>query len=132
MRCRVVGDNCIARVAQSGLLPGNSERRGSVTCLEKARASKAGRHRIRAGDLIEREIAGRRAGSVGDARAALCAEGKCDGLASHARGSSTNGEYSGKSDKVMVVACSSASVGECGGRRGYHKRLKEIPDVGST
>src|SRR5437899_10949571 len=130
MRCGVIGDNCVTRVAKSGLLFGNGERCGRVTCLEQSRASKAGRHRIGAGDLIEREIARRRAGGVGDACAALCAEGKCDRLASHARGSSTKGEYSGKSDKVVVVACSSASVGDCGGGRGYHKGLKEISDVG--
>ncbi len=88
--------------------------------------------RVGTGNLIEREVARGRAGGVCDTHAALCADSECDGLAGHPRRSSAKSEYTGKSDIVVEVASSSASVGERGGRRGHHKGLEEIPDVGQT
>src|SRR5580693_9401295 len=132
MRCGVIGYHCIARVAQSSLLLGNGERCGCTTRLEETRAGKGRGQRVGTWNLVECEVARGRAGGVGDTHAALCTDIECDGLAGHPRRSSAKSEYTGKSDIVVEVASSSASVGERGGRRGHHKGLEEIPDVGQT
>src|SRR4029077_6455579 len=132
MGCRVIGYDCIARVAQSSLLLGNSERCGCTTWLEEASARKGRGHGVGTGNLIEREIARGRAGGVCDTCATLCADGECDCLGGHPRRGSAKGKYSRKSNIVVEVTSSSGSVGERGGRRGHHKRLEEIPDVGQT
>src|SRR4029453_4933899 len=116
MRCGVIGNDSIARVVQRSLLTSDRERCGCTTRLEEASAGKVRGDRVGTGNLIERKVARGRAGGVGDTCTTLCADRERDFLRGHPPRSPPRGKDSRKSNIVVVIASSSASVGERGGR----------------
>src|SRR5258705_12139222 len=114
MRCGVIGNDGIARVVQCSFLTSDRERCGCTTRLEEASAGEVRGDRVGTGNLIERKVARGRSGGVGDTCATLCADRECDCLGGHPRRSSAKGKYSRKSNIVVVVASSGASISERG------------------
>ena len=115
MRWGLVGDDRIARVAQSGLLSRDGQLCRCATRLQDVTTRKAGVGSVGTSNLIERESARCRACSVGNASAALCAQAKCDGLVGERRRSSAECQRGGERDGVVKVARRIASVCELGG-----------------